>query len=70
MNYILKKIERKVYINKNNRYNILLNIIKDKNNKLIYNLYLKDTKINFLLNILEIKKDLIKRYLKESGIIR
>lgn len=64
MSYIVKKIEKKVYIK--NSYNIVLNVKKDKD--LTYSLFFKNSEKIFFLNVL--KKEIIKGYLKESGILR
>jgi hypothetical protein len=65
MSYIVKKIEKKVYIN-NNRYNIILNVKKEKS--LTYCLFLKNSEKVFFLNLLN--KKMIKGYLKESGVLK
>jgi hypothetical protein len=62
MNYILKKIEKKVYINNNNF--LILNIIKNKN---MYELLFSNS-IRIILKFNNIFD--IKNYLIESGIIK
>jgi hypothetical protein len=62
MNYILKKIEKKVYINNNLNY---IYLILDKNKN--YNFYLTP-KMKFQLNYKNIF--FIKKYLIDSGVIK
>ena len=67
MNYIIKKIEKKVYIKKKRSNNNILLIIK-KEKDLNYNLSLNYNDKLFFFNIKE--KFFIKEYLKESGILK
>lgn len=62
MNYIVKKIEKKVYTN--NKNNIFLNIKKDKS--ITYSIFLKNSDKLYFFNVTD--KKYIKQYLKNSGI--